>query len=138
MEATNLTSLELKANLSKIYEDSILSICNLIAKIGNGSYSMNGYWMSSEVSFSLDGNRIGPNLIHLSDNNKSLQIEKIGKYRNGSGSSFEIRLYFDYTKYVVLPKKMDVRDFPYRTMGDFLPTITILQTLEYIKSSLGK
>ena len=136
MEKNNFTSVALKTNLSKLYEDSISSICDIIAKIGSSSYSMNGYWMSSEVSFFLDGNCIGPNLIHLSQKEKSLQITKIGKYRNGSGSSFGIRLYYDYTQYIILPKKMNVREFQYRTTGDFLPSITILRSLEYIESAL--
>lgn len=136
METTNFTSVALKTNLSKLYEDSISSICDIIAKIGSNSYSMNGYWMSSEVSFFLDGNCIGPNLIQISEKEKSLQITKIGKYRNGSGSSFDIRLYYDYTQYIILPKKMNVREFQYRTTGDFLPSITILRSLEYIESAL--
>ena len=136
MEINNFTAVALKTNLSKLYENSISSICDIIAKIGSDSYSMNGYWMSSEVSFFLDGNCIGPNLIHISEKEKSLQITKIGKYRNGSGSSFEIRLYYDYTQYIILPKKMHVREFQYRTIGDFLPSITILRSLEYIESAL--
>lgn len=135
MGTNNFTSAELTTKISYLYEDSISSICNIIGHIGTSSYSMNGYWMSSEVSFSLDGNCIGPNLLHISEKEKSLQITKIGKYRNGSGTSFEIRLYYD-TRYIILPKKMSIRDFQYRTMGDFLPTITILRSLEYIESSL--
>ena len=136
METNNFTSVALKTNLFKLYEDSISSICDIIAQIGSGSYSMSGYWMSSEVSFFLAGNCIGPNLIHISEKEKSLQITKIGKYRNGSGSSFEIRSYYDHTKYIILLKNMNVRDFQYRTIGDFLPSITILRSLEYIESSL--
>ena len=138
METKSLTSLELKTKLSQIYEDSIASICKKIDKIGRSSYSLNGYWMSSDVSLSLDGNIIGPRLIHLTEIEGSIQVKKIGKYRNGSGSSFEIRLYYDYTKYVVLPKEMNVNEFPYRTTGDFLPTITILRSLEeYLESTLA-
>ena len=136
METKSLTSVELKTKLSQMYEDSISSICEKIDTIGRRSYSMNGYWMSSDVSLSLDGNIIGPRLIHLTEIEDSIQVKKIGKYRNGPGSSFEIRLYYDYTKYVVLPKEMNVNEFPYRTTGDFLPTITILRSLEYLETSL--
>lgn len=137
METDFLTSLEIKSHLSRIYEDSVLSVCKIIDKIGSKSYSANGYWMSSEVSFTLDGNCIGPNLILLKDGNKSVQVKKIGKYRNGSGSKFELRLYFDYTNYTILPIKMAAREFPYVTVDDYIPTITILSSLEYIVSNLA-
>jgi len=136
MGTNNLTSLEIKDSLSKVYEDSISSICKMIEKIGRPSYSINGYWMSTQVSFSLDGNCVGPILIHCSDNEKSLQIKRIEKCRNGSGASFEIRLYDENSNSVVLPTMMNVRVFPYRTLSDFLPTITILRSLEYIASAL--
>lgn len=136
METNFLTSLEIKTKLSQLYEDSISSICKKIDKIGRESYSINGYWMSSVVSLSHDGNIIGPRLFQLTENEGYIQVERIGKYRNGSGSSFEIRLYYDNTTYIVLPKEMNVNEFQYRSTGDFLPTITILRSLEYIESTL--
>lgn len=136
METKECTSVELKTNLDKVYEDSIFSICKMIGRIGRCSYSINGYWMSSEVSLLLDSNYIGPCLLNISGIENSLQIIKIGKYRNGSGDSFEIRLFYDSSSYIVLPKTMNVKDFPYRSRIDFLPTITILRSLEYLESSL--
>ena len=136
METNNTTSIEIKDCLSKLYEDSVSSICKMIEKIGTSSYSMNGYWMSTIVYLKLDGNCVGPSLIHCSNNEKSFQIQSIEKCRNGSGSSFEIRLRGDKFHSIVLPKKMNVRDFPYRTQSDFLPTISILRSLEYIASAL--
>ncbi len=137
METKECTSVELKTSLDKVYEDSISSICKMVERIGRDSYSINGYWMSSEVSLFLDSNYIGPYLLHISRIENSFQIIKIGKYRNGSGASFEIRLYYDSSSYIVLPKTMNVKDFPYRSRIDFLPTITILRSLEYLESSLS-
>lgn len=136
METKECKSVELKTSLDKVYEDSISSICKMVERIGRGSYSINGYWMSSEVSLLLDSNYFGPDLLHISRIEKPLQIIKIGIYRNGSGASFEIRLYYDSSSFIVLPKTMNVKDFPYRSKIDFLPTITILRSLEYLESSL--
>lgn len=136
METKECTSVELKMSLDKVYEDSISSICKIVDRFGRKSYSMNGYWMSSEVSLLLDSNSIGPYLSHISKVEYPLQIIKIGKYRNGSGASFEIRLHYNSSSYIVLPKTMNVKDFPYRSRIDFLPTITILRSLEYLESSL--
>lgn len=136
METKKCTSVELKTSLERVYEDSISSICKMVERIGRSSYSINGYWMSSEVSLLLDSNYIGPYLLNISGNENSLQIIKIGEYRNGSGDSSEIRLFYDSSSYIVLPKTMNVKDFPYRSRIDFLPTITILRSLEYLESSL--
>ncbi len=136
METKECTSVELKTILEKVYKDSISSICKMVEKIGSVTYSINGYWMSSEVSLLHDSNHIGPYLLNISRIENPLQIVKIGKYRNGSGASFEIRLYYDSSSYIVLPKTMNVKDFPYRPSIDFLPTITILRSLEYLESSL--
>lgn len=136
METKECKLVELKTSLDKVYEDSISSICKIVERIGRGSYSINGYWMSSEVSLVLDSSYFGPALLHISRIEKPLQIIKIGKYRNGSGASFEIRLYYDSSSYIVLPKTMNVKDFPYRSKIDFLPTITILRSLVCLESSL--
>lgn len=77
METKECTSVELKTNLDKVYEDSIFSICKMIGRIGRCSYSINGYWMSSEVSLLLDSNYIGPCLLNISGIENSLQIIKI-------------------------------------------------------------
>lgn len=135
MEREELTSNELKNKESSIYDNTVMAIIKIIGQIGRTSYSMNGYWMSSEVFLELPSKiPVGPYLFHLSDREKSGQLSKIGRYRNGSGSKSELRLYFDYSHYIVMPMKMNTEEFPYRTTEDFLPTITILRCLEYLKS----
>lgn len=91
MERTDLTSNELKIELSAIYNKTIMAIINIIHQTGSHSYSMNGYWMSSEVPFELPSKiSVGPNLIHLSNSMKFGQLNKIGTYRNGSVSKKRI------------------------------------------------
>lgn len=125
---------ELNSKAQELYSIIIKEFESALHKVGNSSYSMNGYWMSTTCSFINEaGICIGPFLYNVFDTSKSFQVTKIESIRTGSGNKHEIRLYNNQNEFTVLPLEQNSKIFPYRTMEDFYPHLTILRIMEYLQ-----
>lgn len=125
---------ELNSKSQELYSQIIKEFENILHKVGNSSFSINGYWMGTTCSFINEaGICIGPFLYNILDTSKSFQVAKIESIRTGSGNKHEIRLYDNQKKFVVLPLEQKCKIFPYRTMEDYLPHLTILRIMEYLQ-----
>lgn len=125
---------EFNSKSQEIYSQIIKEFESILHKVGRPSYSMNGYWMSTTCSFVNEaGICVGPFLYNILDSSKSFQVAKIESIRTGSGNKHEIRLYNNQNEFAVLPLEQNCKGFPYRTLEDYFPSLTIMRIMEYLQ-----